>query len=302
MSTELNTKFTDDPLGFMKKYSVSPPDAIAHDLGRLRTTMANTTGNDFDLTRMPTARKVAYLNFEKTPRGAVAAMGGAKGASSITVDGTYSVRANAIQSYFLPWNAGSGIIKLGIPALGTSPATDHVRYFFTASVNGCSIFIKGTPQAPQIYHAGGQTGHGNDPLAATNFWRDLMTRYTVAPIAGEVNKIDYISDPTTTSGFTPHVDAFRTWVTGNAANDFTIERIDPWGCVMGLRDLAGNWGFYLQENATIVHCKFSKAHWYSLKKSVKGTSYASARPMLFRKFFPGGLAHVNFVPTMPRRL
>ena len=303
MSTDLNTKFIEDPLSFMQKYSVLAPDTIGHNIGVKMRSMSNTTGNDYDFTSMHQTRKVAYLNFEKTPKGVARSMGGGKGAGTMSIDGSFTAAPGKVKSYFLPWNAGSGIFRLAIPEKGTALVDDDVRYFFTAAINGCSIFVKGTPRAPEIYHAGGNTGHGKDPVKAAAFWRDLMVNFSgPEAITGEINKMDYISNPNARSGFTQHADTFSDWLKSEAKGDLNIETIEPWGCVMGLRDLRGDWGFYLQENATIHHSKFKKVLFVQTKKKIKGTETSSSRPMLFRKFFPGGLGHVDFTPTMPRKI
>lgn len=307
MSGGMNKKFVADPIDFMQKYAVAPADDVQNDIGDRKINMPNALGSeDYVFSRMPQAKQIAWLNFAKRERGAgysasfvPAAEGG------VTVDGSFDERPGKVRSYFLPWTAGGGIITLAIPPVKRTGVDTSPRYFFTATITGCSIFVKGTPRAPVVFHAGGQTGQ-NDPVQAANFWRDLMTRYSgTAPIAAEINKTNYVSQPglgTAQAPQTAHSQAFEAWLKGNSPKDLDISWTFPWGCVMGIRDDNGDWTFYLQENVTIFYSKLTKAHWYSTKKTVKGQLTGAARPMLFRQFFPGGAPIATFVPSMPRKL
>jgi hypothetical protein len=308
MSGGKNKAFMADPIAFMRKYSVAPADNVQNDIGDKAGRMPTTASNeDYVFSNMPAGSRIAWLNFAKRPRGsgrndtfAPASEGG------VTVDGSFHERDGKVKSYFLPWTAGGGIIQLAIPAMGPLNPDSGVKYFFTATITGCSIFIKGTAQAPVIFHAGGQTGQANPGMAA-QFWRALMAAHAGGggPIVGEVNKTDYVSQlglggPAAPA--TAHSQTFEAWLRNAAPADLNISWTFPWGCVMGLRAPNGDWAFYLQENVTIFFSKFTKKHWYSSSKTVQGTVAAAARPMLFRQFFPGGLAHANFVPSMPRRI
>jgi hypothetical protein len=307
MSGGMNKKFMADPIAFMQKYAVAPADDVQKNIGDRGINMPNALGNqDYVFSRMPQANSIAWLNFAKRARGAgysasfvPAAEGG------VTVDGSFDEREGKVRSYFLPWTAGGGIIALAIPPVKRTGVDNSPKYFFTATITGCSIFVKGTRRAPVVFHAGGQTGQ-NDPVQAASFWRNLMTHYSgAAPIAGEINKTHYVSQQglgTAQSPATAHSQAFENWLKANSPSDLDISWTFPWGCVMGVRDDNGDWTFYLQENVTIFYSKFTKAHWYSTNKTVKGQMTGAARPMLFREFFPGGAQIANFVPSMPRRL
>jgi hypothetical protein len=299
MSQEYNEKFRADPVAFMKKFTVIPGDAGS--IGTLVGTMDRKnklSNNDFSYSHMNENSRVAYLEFKKLPSGASSSNAHPGGA--IDVSGQLYPTVDAIKSYYLPWGMNK-VISLTIPALGTTVRHNDVEYFFTAAISGCSIFIKGTPQAPTIFHAGGTTGKA-DPREAAQFWRDMMSKHaqTRGPVDAEINKTNYVLDQV--GAGTAHSRQFEAWLAGNTPGNLTVEDVAPTGCVMGLRDAQGDWSFYLQENVTITHTKFSKAHFYSLKKTVKSQNFVSARPMIFRKFFPGGLAHANFQPAMPRAL
>jgi hypothetical protein len=307
MSGGMNKKFMADPIAFMQKYAVAPADDVQKDIGDEAVSMPTTASNeDYVFSNMPQTSKVAWLNFSKRARGAgYSASFCASAEGGITVDGSFNERPHKVKSYFLPWTAGGGIISLAIPAIGPANPDNDVKYFFTATITGCSVFIKGTQRAPIIYHAGGETGRSNPVLAAL-FWRNLMNRYAgTGAIVGEVNKTDYISQigqGTKSSPATAHSQEFETWLKANSSKDLDISWTFPWGCVMGVRDNQGDWTFYLQENVTIFYSKFTKAHWYSTQKKVKGQMTGAARPMLFRQFFPGGAPQADFVPSLPRKL
>ena len=71
--------------------------------------------------------------------------------------------------WFLPW-ADLNIIRLTIPVKGTSNPDPDI--FFTAAINGCSVFVQGSARHPTVYHAGGVTNYAiND---AVRFWREAV--------------------------------------------------------------------------------------------------------------------------------
>jgi hypothetical protein len=306
MSGGKNKLFMENPIAFMKNYSVCPADDIGMYIGDKAVSM-NTraaTGYDYVYSNIDAAKSVAWLNFSKKARGTgVNLTFIPKAEGVISVDGSYTPQAGKVKSYFLPWTAGGGIIKVSIPQRGTVPAAQDADYFFTATITGCSIFIKGTAQAPVVYHAGGDTKQ-SDPLQAAQFWRNLMTTYSGAgALVEEVNKTHYISDPTATKKGTntPNSETFEAWLNNNKPADLDISMVFPWGCVMGLRDAAGNWKFYLQENATILFTKWKKKNILS-KQKVQSTMTGASRPMIFREIFPNGGMHHVFLPQLPRKL
>ena len=115
------------------------------------------------------------------------------------LDGQYAKAPHLVPIWFLPWDSAGAVIELDIPAKGTVRGDDP-DIFFTAAVNGCSVFFRGTPKSPVVYHAGGDTCKGSDHVAAAKFWRDLMMgnvlgKDVAAPGMKEVNKTDYIKTP-----------------------------------------------------------------------------------------------------------
>lgn len=303
MPKDYNTLFRQDPLAFMQKYSVVPDDdtgstgGYVGDLNQQGKKVK--TKNDYEYKTMANNQLIAYLDFVKVPHNPGQAAPQRTG--QIMVRGDYTVNPAKVAAYFLPW-LNNNIISLTIPQMpqfGGGP-----RYFFTAAISGCSIFIKGTEQSPTIYHAGGTTGRPK-PKAGAKFWRDMMQTHnaTMGPNVAEVNKTMYVTDKKDKAEGTANSRKFREWLKGNVGGQFLIEDVAPTGCVMGVRT-GGLWKFYLQENATITYSQFNRVPVNRSFQNVKvvGTTNVAMRPMLFRQIFPGGTAHVKLVPDLSRLL
>src|SRR6185312_11910524 len=304
MSDGKNALFMRDPVAFMRRYAVMPPDNIDSDIGDEAQDMATfaAVGKDYLYSNMD--EKVGWLNFRKKPKHGALNLSFVHAAEgTVIVDGTYAPRAHKIKSYWLPWSAGGAIIRLAIPDANNIPAgQDDADYFFTATISGCSIFIKGTQRQPVIYHAGGQTLQ-NDPNNAATFWRGLVNTYSGAgAVVAEVNKTHYVSDPNAVRAnqTTVNAEAFDAWLRGNLNNEFQVQDVHPWGCVMGVRAANGDWTFYLQENATILFYSFKKKFFSGNR--VQSALRGAGRPMIFREIFPNGAGHAVFNPGLPRRL
>jgi hypothetical protein len=153
---------------------------------------------------------------------------------------TTASRAGWIPIWFLPWDS-KRVLKMKIedyttptlPAYGTGPAPavaidplPNPGVFFTAAINGCSVFAIGGTRSPSVYHAG-ITGSMEKQMTATNFtalggtseaaWRNLVegsffdnagnikpktpaqhqhgtTKQARHPHFGEVNRSDYVAE------------------------------------------------------------------------------------------------------------
>ena len=174
-------------------------------------------------------------------------------------DASYDHTTGWTPIYFLPWDTTGAIIRLTIPPQGTLSTDPDI--FFTATINGCSVFIQGTPASPTIYHAGGNTGQ-SDHNEAARFWRHALRNYIAnsaratgfGTIAAEVNKTDYVKSPGTVgNSTTPRAQEYENYLKHklDKTGKFSVTMVNPWGCVMGIRT-GHNWDFYLQENATVV--------------------------------------------------
>lgn len=270
-------KFVNAPLKFMASASVHPCDGVV-------PTATDWTLTDMNQLNLPLTRRMGFIMCP----------GNEQGALQVT-DIDSKTRGKEI--YFLPW-ASKRITKLTIPE-DTGPGI-----FFTAAINGCSVFVTGGAKSPTIYHAG-LDGALDAEYKVTNpsdryqaaqkknaalFWRLLLkdlAKIDDDDILGEVNKNHYILrtvKPIPTSAISEKIRGKKVQTTTHA-RQFELTLLDqegvkpqyctPWGCVFGLRDKNGEWSFYLQENVTIVY------------NDNKDISWGTCRPIyISRVFFP----------------
>lgn len=288
-----------DPMKLIKNYAIHPRDDVA---GYVGDNLANNIGPDGDKTmaKVSKNRKIAYIHMFKKERGSVAVTGN-EGGDVLHFDAQYAARPDYVPVYFLPWESHGGVIRLTIPP---AQAGDP-DVFFTAAINGCSVFFQGAPNNPTIYHAGGSTNR-NDPNAAAKYWRDTVRsqkKDANAPLLGEVNKTHYIQTPgvtipppypgAATSTTTATAKAYKDWLENKLSKSITLKDVMPWGCVMGIR-AGGNWTFYLQENATVI--------WRKVSKDGTINDRYFGRPMAVREIFPGGGGIVDMKCKVPTKL
>ena len=261
-----------DPEKLMRKYSVCPPNDVAAYRGDDVQTFVGVKDDLGDIVhrRIRTDRKIAYVSLSRKPRGH-SVMTGNEGGDTIVMQAQYAPAAHLVPIWWLPWESGGGAIELNIPLMGTQqPGEPDPRIFFTAAINGCSIFVRGNPDRPRVVHCGGDTCKGADHAAAAGFWRDIMTNnvlnHVVDPTLKEVNKTDYIKTP----GYQNSTQAalkYKKWLGNHSSSRVELSMVNPWGCVMGIRDDAGNWKFFLQENVTVIYKLLEKKkHAWSKKK------------------------------------
>lgn len=270
--------FNANPLTFMRSYSIHPMDGVitAGDIWTLRDVEA-------------TKRVEPRLGFTRRVKNEVGAF------DLTTIDST----ARGTPMYFLPW-LSQRIIKIDIPNGGPN-------IFFTAAINGCSVFVTGTARNPMVYHAGidgdlkGDTYNGafidvKQAATASNaplFWRRLLKHLVAAlndaGILGEVNKHHYVRDLInnpksiidTNNKITVHARQFEQTIRAQAG--LTVTYCSPWGCVFGVRDnFNQNWAFYLQENVTIHY-----------KRNTDNAVFMTCRPIFISKIFPVAHAIAN---------
>lgn len=253
----------DSALNLFKTYSIHPPDdASGSKFAR---------GKDIATLAMPGFRNIRHARIHRRKvarlhltRGEASQGGANEGGDALYGSASYLDASPGLPVYWLPWDSGGAIVELAIPAVGTRGA-GHAdpSIFFTAAINGCSVFISGTQQAPTVHHAGGDTGV-DGPAEQAKFWRDLMTGLGHAGVA-EINKEDYIRNSKVPDLYsklggktTRAAMKYRTWLDSRDVTEIEIESVNPWGAVMGLRDGAGNWKFYLQENASVSYYTLRK--------------------------------------------
>lgn len=335
----------DRPLDVFRKYSVSPPDGAVGDamvdaLGSSRRnrvlplasrTQITTDGTFASVFKPNTnfgsegfshgviGKKIAWIRLEDDT-----SRHGALTFQAIIPSSKATVPSGHIPVWFLPWESRF-LVEMTIPQKQNEDDNDpeDPHLFFTAGINGCSVFVRGDPRSPTVTHAGisqGQTPYGNSPA---DFWRDLL----YANLAGqniyagktwEVNNTDYINQTGVSGGAqTKNTDEYLRWLKTLPSGPITVSHVVPWGCVFGIR-YGRLWSFYLQENAVVhtykIVSEYSKhtvtetkkvlglfkkevQTEVSKKKLVKLESTVN-RPVKVRDFFPGGgNPKANFVST-----
>jgi hypothetical protein len=301
----LTSEFFSTPIPFAKDHSICPPSYIDGYKGKLAKTL-DTSGykgigpnpenpvKSIKYARVMKSMKIGYMELfaDVRPGGGKSEDRNDEGAGVVRMNAQYSSFGEAKPAYFLPWDESGAIIKLRIPKKGTGEAPDP-DIFFTAAINGCSVFIQGDADSPTVYHAGGNTGR-SDHNDAARFWRQALANHLKSSdtaqgrgkIQGEINKTHYIRTPGTKSNLsTPQADRYEQELKErlDKKGSFKIEMVSPWGCVFGVRT-GNNWEFYLQENGTVV-CHYVE------KKNVRTVQYA--KPMRLSKIFPGGTSQLG---------
>jgi hypothetical protein len=234
------------------------------------------------------SKKVGYFELYRDDRSAATNI---EGVDVTRMRVGYAAFGEAEPCYFLPWDESGAIVKLRIPARGTHAPDPGI--FFTAAINGCSVFIQGDPDGPTVYHAGGSTNR-SDKNDAARFWRVALrnhirsseTAQARGQIQGEVNKTHYVTTPgTQRDSSTPTAETYEKLLKEklDKRGSFEVREVSPWGCVFGIRT-GDNWKFYLQENATVI-CN------YVTRTGVRTVCHA--RPMKVNQIFPGGTSQIS---------
>jgi hypothetical protein len=256
-------------LELLKKYSIHPPDDAEGYKGDNETPVQGVRQARIDIDK-----KVAYLSLGKAKKGG-SWITGNEGGKTLYGVATYVETADAIPVYWLPWDAGGAVISIKIPKKGTRarglPDPDR---FFTAAINGCSVFFEGNQDSPKVYHCGGPT-YTNTADDGAKFWRDRVKELSPDDrTRREVNKTHYVrhddyttevphstlKDQTVKKHSTKHAKRYQDWLKDQGRKELEIHEISPWGCVMGIRDDDGHWKFYLQENATVTYYVLKKKY------------------------------------------
>jgi hypothetical protein len=203
-------------------------------------------------------------------------------------------RAGWIPCWFLPWQSGF-IFKLKItsaishPVLNFGPGSNidpmpNPGLFFTAGINGCSVFSIGDAKSPSVYHGGITPGDLTMPLQGNETteeaWRRLLGRANTTKVVGSVGKTDYINE--LNPGHTSNADRVKSkgFQSTQRAADFerlldqngtlTNVSVSPWGAVFGLRDNAGDWHMNLVKNATLTYHRLIQTTTSTTKKTLFG--------------------------------
>lgn len=287
--TGLTAEFLSNPLKFMRVHSVSPP----HDSGV-------SSGWDGELGTVASQVNVPGTAFKKgekssNPDVTVERRTGAGGVrlfqmvshpdpnfpGAVTLkiapaafkqDGFY------VPVYWLPWK-NLKLISFALPGVPHSLVDwedhDYPRFFFTAGINGCSVFAQGHPESPTITHAGLELTLKE---SAGKFWHRMMQAtkagYSAAAIRGEINSADYMAR---SSKHVKLMEEYRKFLDGGS-KEFHLEVQSPFGCVFGIR-YGRSWTLYLQKSVI-----YSKTRFYTAADlDIRPT----ANPQVSRAFLAG---------------
>ena len=181
--------------------------------------------------------------------------------------------------FYLPYRqSGTTRMKLASPPGGG----DEVRFFATATIDGCSVYIEGDPATPKVSHLNaahvavmpqrGET-EANKLLRVQQKSADMDARLNVIKKgpAGVVERKDYIAD--TALGQTQMRQMFADRNHLPHANVFEYQ---PFGAVVGLKSGA-SWTFYLQ-----------KCGRFAYRKKPGGPSFSAFMVIEARECWPAG--------------
>jgi hypothetical protein len=184
-------------------------------------------------------------------------------------------------------------------SLTTFAPNQTAEEFWETVLNGVDNFVGAKPAINPLYDGNNQSmqlkvrlpGHVDKTAKATT---------------KSINKSHYVNFNATRT--TPAATAYEQFLNADPQNqrDFKIEMVAPWGAVIGIRDAAGNWKFYLQENATVSYYVFRKSTFLGWETGGNETIdikidmlRSETRVIRLTKFFPGaGTARPSGVPAV----
>ena len=185
-------------------------------------------------------------------------------------------RAGYVPCWFLPWKSGR-IVRLKIASVvgngktlqfgnGIDPMPNP-DIFFTASLNGCSVFAVGDAMAPSVYHAGtdGKMTDVQGNETTEKAWERLVGKSGGGKQVGSIGATDYISE--LIPGARSNDDRLTTNDAGvfykttarakqleqrlKDRGDLSKFSVSPVGSVFGIRD-GTNWRMTLVRNALVM--------------------------------------------------
>ena len=241
-------------------------------------------------------------------------------------------RAGWLPSWFLPWKSGH-LLKMRLPQhnvalpapVGGGLPPVNADIFFTAAINGCSVFVYGADDNPMVVHAGigmnfsealSQTAMDALGGEGAAIWRNLLNGANVSPTGdvttnpvkarqnfAEVNRYDYVSQVKNTKLIqtTAESEAVEAYFARHRKDTLNAVVVNPWGCVCGVRSHGGNWIFILQRNMSVTYQSVtkSKGSLFSKGKLTYGPSTQTSINVGHKIFFPQpGVVHVRDMATL----
>jgi hypothetical protein len=308
MPTNWNELLRKKPMNLFRSVVIAPPSrspVMLEDKGKL----ADVPASSFDSKdakpgqvkgwAVPSKGRIMYISFQTMPYRPNCL--------------TFNVSAKQespdwVPVWFLPWT-NMGVVSMQIENVGRNyydpDDPQNPGIFFTAAINGCSVFARGNPKEPTVYHAGIDNKFSKD-LDVMKFWRDRAAEMATLEgssgkgfATGEVNKSHYINDPSLGMFKTKDSIAFENWLTDENKNpSLTIQSVNASGCVFGIR-YGATWAFYLQESAQVQVLKFVKKadlefknNGYGVNMSPKGYGPTSPQSLVSME----QKKHFGFIP------
>jgi len=309
--SELTAAFNKQPLNFMRQHPVSPangdvskgistvewalnPDDLTMDEDRGRYEGATYYGKTAFGQRLDLSGTIKYMVLKSA--GSIYKGNTLQGRPGevlpVLADTPQQHSEASIPIYWLPWSSLK-ITETTLPPVPSNlvdpPEDEYPRFFFTAGVNGCSVFARGDATSPTIFHGGLA-----DKLTrnSKDFWRDQMrmakTGFEVAKIKGEVHKGEYML---TDEREKRAARDFVKWMETEQTGAFTVELLIGFGCIFGVR-FGRHWTLYLQENSVMQRTQFFK------RKDLTKEEYEDGSKKYFEK---GTTSVVNRTTTITPR-
>ncbi len=233
--------------------------------------------------------------------------------------------------FFLPW-AADRVVKIKLSDPRQNP-NDEVRIFFTAAVDGCSVFVEGDPATPTVYHANATSYNANelDPQVAAQLIllrrekaalmrarvRAVRQGKALAANAGTVGNMRVAEHRDYAPGAVdPLSNVERTRIVSRAAKaagtrfaaigQGTAARrsgeqesiapvVDFKGTVFGFKNQQGTWEFYYQVRATVL--LWLPKEGADLTKKANWKHETRNLHTSLQKFWPGGSGSAVARPT-----
>lgn len=156
--------------------------------------------------------------------------------------------------FYLPYQQNRTTrMKLGADPGYTGP---DVTFFATATVNGCSVYVEGSPAAPKVSHSNASAHSGTN--AGGDSWAVKLARAQAKSQFMDQRYGHLRKGPTTVveranyvAGSTPEIDQAAAAFARTMRVPLTAvykDTYNPIGAVVGLKHADGNWKFWVQSN------------------------------------------------------
>jgi hypothetical protein len=273
----LNGEFLKNPITFLRTYALSPPDGTAGQVIKSWTVpnAGNISSGANGLTNSTVSFKQtggiskSFSSFK--PHGLFPEC------LTVSVSPTRTSDDDFVQ-YWLPWDS-LAITRYRLPPYPAALVDDDEdleafpRFFMTAGINGCSIFVDGPATQPTVYHAGIT---GTLARSAEAFWKEQLeeclrgTAREGSQPAGQVHSHEYMQADA------PVIKRYMEWAQSRNPQGFPVEVQSCFGSVVGVR-FGRNWSFYLQENVMIQDLQMMKSSQLNSRETDTGEMFYSTK-------------------------